>query len=156
MTMPALRTLIYGGPVLTQNERRETHEAIVLEGDKILATGALDDMRSLAGPSVRLIDTKGACVLPGLIDSHPHFLHFGSFDVPCIKLYDARNHADIFSRIRERAAVMPRGEWILTTPVGEPHYFIRRSWRDHPEGRLPNRWELAERPTLSLLARLAV
>ncbi|UGY24908.1 amidohydrolase family protein [Bradyrhizobium septentrionale] len=142
MTMPALRTLIHGGPVLSQNERRETHEAIVLEGDMILATGALDDMRSLAGSSARQIDIEGACVLPGLIDNHPHFLHFGSFDVPCIKLYDARNHADIFARIREGAAVIPRGEWILTTPVGEPHYFIRRSWRDLPEGRLPNRWEL--------------
>ncbi|MCK1377641.1 amidohydrolase family protein, partial [Bradyrhizobium sp. 24] len=142
MTTSASRTLIYGGPVLTQNEGRDTHEALVLEGDRILATGSLDDMRSLAGPLARPVDTEGACVLPGLIDSHPHFLHFGSFDVPCVTLYDARNHADIFSRIRGRAASTPRGEWILTTPVGEPHYFIRSSWRDLPEGRLPNRWEL--------------
>jgi predicted amidohydrolase YtcJ len=27
----------------------------------------------------------------------------------------------------------------MTTPVGEPHYFIRRSWRDLAEGCLPRR-----------------
>jgi predicted amidohydrolase YtcJ len=27
----------------------------------------------------------------------------------------------------------------MTTPVGEPHYFIRRSWRDLVEGELPDR-----------------
>src|SRR4029453_6434428 len=31
------------------------------------------------------------------------------------------------------------GTWIRTTPVGEPHYFIRRSWRDLAEGYLPDR-----------------
>ncbi|WP_260956086.1 amidohydrolase [Pseudomonas citri] len=136
------RTLIFGGPVLTQNQRRETHEAIVLEGDSVVATGALADMRGLAGPSAHKIDVDGACVIPGIIDNHPHFLHLASFDGMCVDLYDARNHDDIRARIRERAAVTPANGWIVTTPVGEPHYFIRRSWRDLPEGRLPNRYEL--------------
>ena len=136
------RTLIFGGPILTQNEVRETHEALVLEGDTILATGTLEDMRSLAGSSACKIDVDGATVMPGIIDNHPHFLHLAAFDALCVELYDARDHDDIRSRIRERAAVTPAGGWIVTTPVGEPHYFIRRSWRDLSEGRLPNRYEL--------------
>jgi predicted amidohydrolase YtcJ len=144
MTQSNSRTLLFGGPIITQNEKRETHDALVLEGDVIVATGALDDMRRLAGSSAREVDLEGASAIPGLIDSHPHFLHYGSFDASCVKLYDARDHADIKERIRARAAVTPRGEWIITTPVGEPHYFTRRSWRDLPEGRLPNRHELDE------------
>ena len=27
----------------------------------------------------------------------------------------------------------------MTTPVGEPHFFVTRSWRDLAEGRLPDR-----------------
>ncbi|WP_260956074.1 amidohydrolase [Pseudomonas citri] len=142
MSKTAQRTLIFGGPVLTQNERRETHEAIVLEGDTVVATGGYDEMRSLAGASALQVDVQGACVMPGLIDNHPHSLHFGSFDANCVKLYDARDHDDIRARIRKRAQVTPPGQWIVTTPVGEPHYFIRKSWRDLPEGRLPNRFEL--------------
>lgn len=142
MSAASRRTLIFGGAVLTQNERREIHEALVVEGDVVLATGTLADMRRLAGGRARELDVDGACVMPGIIDAHPHFLHMASFDVACVDLYDARNHEDIFSRIQERAAATPHGQWILTTPVGEPHYFIRRSWRELVEGRLPNRWEL--------------
>lgn len=136
------RTLLFGGPVVTQNAGRETHEALVLENGKVLATGELADMRSLAGSRAHEVDVQGASVLPGLIDNHPHFLHFGTFEAGAVSLYDARNHEEILARIRERAAVTPPGQWILTTPVGEPAYFIRRSWRDLPEGRLPNRQEL--------------
>jgi predicted amidohydrolase YtcJ len=142
VTKPRRRTLIFGGPVLTQNDARETHEALVVEDDRVLATGTVGDMRAAAGASPREIDVDGACVLPGLIDTHPHFLHFGSFDAFSVELYDARDHDDVRRRIRDRAAVTPRGEWILATPIGEPHYFIRRSWRDLPERRLPNRHEL--------------
>ena len=80
MTQTPQRTLVYGGQVVTQNDRRDTHEALVLQGDTLLGTGSLDDMKSLAGSAARRVDVQGACVLPGLIDNHPHFLHFGSFD----------------------------------------------------------------------------
>ena len=142
MTKSQRRTLIHGGEVLTQNDRRETHAAIVLEGDTVLATGSLSDMKSLAGASAFAVDVQGGCVLPGLIDSHPHFLHMAAFDFFCVDLYDARSHEEILTRIRERTKVMPPGQWILTTPVGEPYYFLRRSWQNLPEGRLPNRSEL--------------
>ena len=142
MNAPIQRTLIFGGPILTQNDARETHEALVLEGDTILATGTLEEMRALAGSSARKIDVDGGTVMPGIIDNHPHFLHLASFDALCVDLYDARDHDDIRARIRERVAITPAGGWIVTTPVGEPHYFIRRSWRDLSEGRLPNRYEL--------------
>ena len=39
---------------------------------------------------------------------------------------------------RGRKTTAP-GEWIMTTPVGEPHFFVTRSWRDLAEGRLPDR-----------------
>ena len=136
------RTLIFGGTVITQNRQRETHEAMVLKDGKVEATGTLDEMRSLAGVAARTIDVDGACVIPGLIDNHPHAMHFGSFDAGCVKLYDATSHDDILTRIKDRVRQSQAGDWILTTPVGEPHYFIRRSWRNLAEGRLPNRYEL--------------
>ncbi|HKQ82688.1 MAG TPA: amidohydrolase family protein, partial [Steroidobacteraceae bacterium] len=142
MPKPQQRTLIHGGEVVTQNDRREIHEALVLQGNTVLATGSVSDMRSLAGVHARAVDVRGGCVLPGIIDNHPHALHFGSFDADCVLLYDARDHADILARIRQRAAVTPHGQWIITTPVGEPHYFVRRSWQDLLEGRLPHRKEL--------------
>lgn len=133
------RTLLFGGPVVTQNSRRETHEAIVLEGDRILGTGTKSDMSSLAGQGARSINVDGATILPGIIDSHPHFLHTGAQDVWSVNLYDAKDHDDIVARIRAHAAHVPPGTWIMTTPVGAPNYLLRGSYKDLAEGRLPDR-----------------
>jgi len=59
-----------------------------------------------------------------------------------VDLSDARDHDDIVARLRKRAESTKPGEWIVATPVGEPHYFIRRNWRDLAERRLPDRWTL--------------
>ena len=135
-------TLIYGGDVVTQNAKREIHEAMVTKDGKVVATGSYDDMSALAGAGARKIDVKGNTVIPGLIDNHPHAMHYAGWDAGCVWLYDCEDHAEIFKRIKERVAVTPKGQWILTTPVGEVHYFLRRNFKDLKEGRLPNRWEL--------------
>jgi len=80
-----------------------------------------------ATPAAEALVVRGATVLPGLVDTHPHVLHFGAFGEPLVDVADARSHEDIVARIRTRAATTPPGEWIMTTPVGEPHYFICRS-----------------------------
>ena len=45
MTDASPVTLIHGGPIVTQNRSRETHEAMVIGNGKVIATGSLDDMR---------------------------------------------------------------------------------------------------------------
>jgi predicted amidohydrolase YtcJ len=114
-------------------------EAVLVKGGRIAAVGTRDDMRSAAGRDARVIDVAGAAIMPGLIDTHPHLLHFAAREHALVKLFDAKDHADIVERIRAKAKTTPKGQWILCSPVGEPHYFIRRSYRDLPERRLPDR-----------------
>jgi predicted amidohydrolase YtcJ len=106
---------------------------------RIAAVGSEEEIAPLAGRDARRIDLAGATVLPGLVDTHPHVMHFGALEHPLVDCSDATSHDDIVGRIRARAASTEAGEWIMTTPVGEPHYFLRRSWRDLAEGRLPDR-----------------
>ncbi|MEQ8345026.1 MAG: amidohydrolase family protein [Sneathiellaceae bacterium] len=114
-------------------------EAVAVRDGRIAGLGSEAEMQALAGPAARRIDAQGAVVMPGLIDAHPHLLHFAAREYGMVHLFDARNHDDIVERIRAHAARTPKGQWIVCTPVGEPHYFIRRSWRDLPERRLPDR-----------------
>lgn len=125
-------------PAATAGEET-TATAMVVRDGRIVATGTDADMRSLAGAGAAVVELDGAVVLPGLVDTHPHLFHFSVLEYPLVKLWDATSHDDIARRIRERAATTEAGSWIMATPVGEPHYFIRRSFRDLPEHVLPDR-----------------
>jgi hypothetical protein len=54
-----------------------------------------------------------------------------------VGLSDAIDHSDILDRLRAQAQRTVPGEWIVATPVGEAHYFIRRLYRHLTEGVLP-------------------
>lgn len=134
-----MKTLLYNAQVHTLDPAGTVAGAILYEDDRIVATGELDELRGLAGSGAERVDLDGASVLPGLIDTHPHLLHWAAMAAALLDIGDAVNHDEIVERIRERARATPAGQWIMTTPVGEPHYFGRRSFRDLEEGRLPDR-----------------
>ncbi len=132
-------TLLTGGTVQRMDGDPRTDEAIVVSDGRVQASGSAADMRGAAGADAQVIDLAGATVIPGLVDTHPHLMHFGALAEAPVDLSDATSHDEIVERLRARAAETPPGEWVMGTPVGEPHYFIRRSWRDLAEGALPGR-----------------
>ncbi|BBY96480.1 hypothetical protein MGALJ_61490 (plasmid) [Mycobacterium gallinarum] len=125
--------------VITCNRAGSTAQALAIDKGRISAVGSDPHVRREAGPDATVVDLDGATVMPGFIDTHPHLLHFGVIAQPLVDLADAVDHKDIAARITARAQTTPLGEWIMTTPVGEPHYFLRRSYRDLAEGVLPDR-----------------
>ncbi|MGQ4615155.1 amidohydrolase family protein [Nocardia sp. R7R-8] len=118
---------------------KQTGEAIFINDGRVAAVGSTDEVLAAAGAGVERQSLDGATVIPGLVDTHPHLLHFAAFRGSSVDIIDAKSHDDIIAAIRESAAQTPKGEWIQTTPIGEPHYFVRRSWRDLVEGVLPDR-----------------
>jgi hypothetical protein len=139
--------LIKGGPVLVLDGKTPPQEAIVLRNGRVAAVGTTEAMRIVAGPGAEPLDVRGCTVMPGLVDTHPHLLHFGVISYPLADLSEAKNHGDIVERIRKKAAERDPGKWVFATPVGEPHYFLRRSYRDLEEGRLPDRHMLDQATT---------
>jgi predicted amidohydrolase YtcJ len=135
-------TVYSGGRVRVCDAAMTSGEAVLVRDGRVAGVGTRSDMTRLGGPDAEHVHLHGATVLPGFVDTHPHLLHFGAFAEPLVDIADARSHEDIVARIRARAEDTPAGAWIMTTPVGEPHYFLRRSWRDLVEGRLPDRHTL--------------
>lgn len=131
--------VITNAKVITCDAAGTVASALAIDDGRIVAVGVDGSVRSRAGVGASIIDLEGATVLPGLIDTHPHLMHFGALSEPLVDLADARTHDDIVERIAERARDVPVGQWIMTTPVGEPHYFLRGSYRDLAEGDLPDR-----------------
>ncbi len=64
--------------VISMDPQAPRAESIALSGDRIVALGASAQVMRFAGPQTRVIDVKGATVLPGFIDSHCHLFLGGS------------------------------------------------------------------------------
>ena len=151
-TGPSARPmLLRGGSIHACDGRTPVADALVIVDGRVVAIGSEAELRSRAGRDPAVVDLRGATVMPGFVDTHPHLFHFGVLAAPLVDITDAQDRTPTSSRAsRARPQTTPDGEWIMTTPVGEPHYFLRRSWRDLAEGRLPDRHVLdraSDRPS---------
>ena len=70
--LPSL--VLVNGNFHTQDPARPRAKAAVIEGNRILAVGEDDEIKSLSRPNSKIIDLAGRLVLPGMTDSHIHFL----------------------------------------------------------------------------------
>jgi len=144
---PKKATVFVNAKVITMNPRLELYEALLMQDGRIIATGSRQQIQQQAPMGAEYVDIGGRTIMPGLVDTHPHLLSWAAFKRSVVDLFDCKNHAEIIERIREVAARTPKGEWIRCSPIGEPHYFLRRSWRDLEEGELPTRKVLDEATT---------
>ena len=131
--------LIRNGNVLTMDAGGTRAEAVLISEGRVAAVGANREVEQMAGGDTERLDVAGATVVPGLLDTHPHLLHYGSLEEPLVRIWDCRDHDEIVTAIAARAEDEPRGAWLQATPLGEPHFFHRRSYRDLKEGVLPDR-----------------
>ena len=66
--------VLLGATVLPVDPAFSEAAAIAIRGNRIVAVGSEDDVRSIAGPDAQLIDRTGATILPGFIEPHAHLL----------------------------------------------------------------------------------
>jgi predicted amidohydrolase YtcJ len=104
--------VVFNGTVRTMDPKLPEARALAVLGNKIVAVGTDAEIKRLAGPRTRMIDLKGKTVIPGFNDSHVHFLQTG-FQLASVDLRDAATPAEFVRRIKEFAAKLPKGRWIL-------------------------------------------
>src|SRR5262249_40282963 len=126
--------IIINANVHTMDAGLPISQALAIAGDRIIAVGSSDDIKSLAGPKTRVIDAHGQLVLPGFNDAHVHFMS-GGFQLSSVDLRDANTPKEFAERIRAFAAKLPKGRWITGG-----------NW-DH------ERWPGAKLPTKELIAK---
>lgn len=108
----AISLAIVNARVWTGDTRRPWADAVAVQGNQIAAVGSSAEIRKLAGAATRVIDAKGAMVVPGFTDAHVHFID-GGFALQSVKLRDAKTKADFIRRIGAFARTVPSGAWIL-------------------------------------------
>ncbi|HEX8288164.1 MAG TPA: amidohydrolase [Pyrinomonadaceae bacterium] len=104
--------IIVNAKVRTMDNAKPQAEAIAVMGNKIIAVGTNAEIRALTGANTKVIDAKGKLAVPGFNDSHVHFLE-GGYQLSSVDLRDAKSPEEFVRRIKEFAAKLPKGRWIL-------------------------------------------
>ena len=104
--------IVVNAKVRTMDAVKPTAEAIAVMGNKIVAVGTNAEIQKLSGANTKTIDAKGKLIIPGFNDAHVHFLE-GGYQLSSVDLRDAKSPEEFTRRIKEFAAKLPKGRWIL-------------------------------------------
>ena len=128
------RLVLVNGRILTFDSRRPVVSALAVAGGRITATGGRGEVERRRDRAARVIDLRGATVIPGLVDAHAHLDREG-LKLIYPSLARCRSIADIQRLVRGLAARRKAGEWIVTMPIGTPPFY-----QDAPGGLAEKRW----------------
>jgi hypothetical protein len=116
--MPTADIIIENARILTMDAAKPRCEALAITGNRVSGAGARADILQQKAAHTRLIDARGATVLPGLIESHMH-LFPGAALLTRLNLAGVTGFEAVAAQIRQRAAEEP-GDGILM--VEQAHY----------------------------------
>ena len=105
--------VIQGGPVWTGlSTGRGQPGAVAIADGKILAVGDSAAIARYVGSRTEVLGAAGGLIMPGFADGHTHFID-GGFQLAWVNLRDAATPQEFVRRIKEYAAHLNPGEWVL-------------------------------------------
>src|SRR5262245_38650453 len=104
--------VLVNGKIWTVDDKRSEVEAVAVLGNRIAAVGSTEEIRKWIGANTKVIDLQGRRVTPGFNDSHVHFLD-GGMGLASVQLRYARTPEGFRHRLRDFAAKLSKGRWIL-------------------------------------------
>ena len=131
-------TLYFNGPILTMDANNSCPEAVLTEGEQIIAVGREADLRLQMTTEAQEFDLEGTTLIPAFIDPHGHFPDPGFIrlfraDLSSPPRGDCVDMAAALNRLREKVAETPKGDWVMGVLFDNTAI---------AEGRMPTRAEL--------------
>jgi len=121
--------VLCNGTVLTPSG---SASAVAVRDGRIAAVGATADVLS-AAPHAKRVDLAGRTLVPGFIDAHAHIWKIGHLLTTMLDLRRASSVEAIVEAVRQFAATLPQGRWLLGRGYNEAAL---------AEGRAPTRDDL--------------
>lgn len=124
--------ILLNGNIYTVNQKMPHAEAVAVKGDRVVFVGTNAAAKAYQGPNTRVVDLRGATVVPGMTDAHYHFLGVGQREMN-LNLEGITTLEDFLAKVKERVDKAKPGEWI--TGRG----WIETFWQPPV---FPTRWDL--------------
>src|SRR5918996_2736929 len=103
--------ILSNGVIWTVDEKNPTAQAVAIKDGKFVIVGSNSAALKLRGPNTRVIDLKGAFVVPGFNDNHVHFASAAQFLE--FNIMRASTQDQFVAGVKEVTAQLPKGEWII-------------------------------------------
>jgi predicted amidohydrolase YtcJ len=103
--------VLYNGNIVTMDTTQPRVASIAISHGRIVAVGNDDDMLAFGGAGTSRENLGGRFVIPGLTDSHIHYLATTEF-LHQVNLFEVPSKDEALERVRVVAAKVPTGTWI--------------------------------------------
>jgi len=104
--------VLLGGKVVTVDNNFSIQEAVAVRGDRIVAVGSLQDMKTFTGSKTQVLELEGKLILPGLIDAHAHMYSLGQ-ELSSLNITGTKSYEEIIEKVAERVKTAIPGQWIV-------------------------------------------
>lgn len=133
-----MRILFKNGNIATMEDTLQGAEAMIVEGKRFQYVGTLEGaLEVLKNEEYKEVDLGGRLVIPGLNDSHMHFLHYAK-GLRSVNLVGTKNIDEIKERMTERISHREPGDLSWIEGEGWNHDYFE------DEKRFPNKFDLDE------------
>jgi predicted amidohydrolase YtcJ/DNA-binding transcriptional ArsR family regulator len=126
--------IVTGAHIYTVDDSRPAAQAFAVRNGVFTFVGSASEAMALRGPNTRVVDMKGATIVPGLADAHGHLSGLGEF-LRDADLVGSLSYEEAIARTVKHAGKPAKGEWV-----------IGRGWDQ-------NRWASKQFPTSDALTR---
>jgi predicted amidohydrolase YtcJ len=118
--------VLTNGKIVTVEEALPEAQALAVQGDRILAVGSEEEIQAFVGPETEILDLEGQLAIPGIIESHAHFMGIGEAQLQ-LNLMEVANWDEIVAMVA--AAVAEAGPGALIQGRG----WHQEKWDRTPE-----------------------
>jgi len=117
--------VLYNGKIVTLDARNTIASSVVIRGGQIAAVSAARGVPR-HDACARVVDLRGHTAIPGLVDSHEHFVTLSQRPGYDTRLDTTTSVAEVQDAIRRRAKTAKPGAWITAVGGWNPVQFAEK------------------------------
>jgi predicted amidohydrolase YtcJ len=105
--------VLTNGRVYTMDRTQPWASAVAVKGGRIVAVGDADAVAAMTGAETRVVDLRGAMLMPGIVDVHAHLMMGGQAELFELRFSSTASFDLLIEQVRQAAARTPEKGWII-------------------------------------------